>query len=195
MKDIVLIGGGGHCRACIDVIASTSAWRIAGILDSAERVGHEVLGYPIVGTDERVEEFAKSGASFLVTVGQIASSAVREKIWRRVRSFGGQMPAIISSQAYVSNSAVLGEGTIVMHRAVINTSAKVGDNVIVNTMALIEHDVEIGDHCHISTAAVVNGASRIGSRCFVGSNAVVHHNVQIAEGTVIAAGAIYREQK
>ncbi len=194
MQDLILIGGGGHCRACIDVIESGTAWRISGILDAADRVGQNVLGYPILGSDDDVAKLAKQGVFFLITVGQIGAPTVREQLWRKVRAAGGRMATVISSQAYVSRSAVLGEGTIVMHRVVVNSSAKVGDNVIVNTMALIEHDAEVGDHCHISTAAIVNGATRIGSRCFVGSNAVVHHNVTVPDGSSVPAGSTYAKQ-
>lgn len=193
MKDLILIGGGGHCRACIDVIETGSAWQISGILDVADRVGQDVLGYPILGSDDDVATLAKQDVSFLITVGQIGAPTVREQIWQKVRSAGGRMATVISPQAYVSRSAALGEGTIVMHRAIVNSSARIGDNVIVNTMALIEHDAEVGDHCHISTAAIVNGATKIGSRCFVGSNAVVHHNVQLPDGSIVAAGSTYRE--
>ena len=36
MKKIILIGGGGHCKSCIDVIEQEGKYRIAGIVDMAE---------------------------------------------------------------------------------------------------------------------------------------------------------------
>jgi len=33
MKPIILIGGGGHCLSCIDVIEQTGLYQIIGILD------------------------------------------------------------------------------------------------------------------------------------------------------------------
>ena len=33
MKSIVLIGGGGHCRSCIDVVEEEDKHRIVGIVD------------------------------------------------------------------------------------------------------------------------------------------------------------------
>jgi sugar O-acyltransferase (sialic acid O-acetyltransferase NeuD family) len=194
MQDVILIGGGGHCRACIDVIESYSAWRIAGILDAADRVGQDVLGHRIVGTDDDVAAFAKQQIAFLITVGQIGASAARERLWQTIHAAGGRMATVVSPQAYVSRTAVLGAGTIVMHRALVNSCAKVGDNVIVNTMALIEHDAVVGDHCHISTAAIVNGATKIGDRCFIGSNAVVHHSLSVPDNSIVRAGSTYSEQ-
>ena len=36
MKKIILIGGGGHCRSCIDVIESTKMFKIIGIINSLD---------------------------------------------------------------------------------------------------------------------------------------------------------------
>ncbi len=37
--NIILIGGGGHCKACIDVIEQENKYTIAGIIDVPEKVG------------------------------------------------------------------------------------------------------------------------------------------------------------
>ncbi|MBI4309254.1 MAG: acetyltransferase, partial [Candidatus Omnitrophica bacterium] len=36
-KNLILIGGGGHCKSCIDVIESENKFKIAGIVDTKER--------------------------------------------------------------------------------------------------------------------------------------------------------------
>lgn len=194
-QSLVLIGGGGHCKACIDVIEATGKWRILGILDLSERVGEKVLGYPIIGTDDRIRQFAADGARFLVSIGQIRAVEPRRRAFELVKSSNGKFATIVSPLAYVSPSAVLGAGTIVMHRALVNASAAIGDNVIINTLALIEHDAVVGDHCHISTAAVVNGCAAIGSGSFVGSNAAVVQGIAVPNDTFIPAGTLYRQQE
>ncbi|MDQ0969199.1 FlaA1/EpsC-like NDP-sugar epimerase [Flavobacterium sp. W4I14] len=42
-QKIVLIGGGGHCKACIDVIEETGEYEILGILDQKENIGKKTL--------------------------------------------------------------------------------------------------------------------------------------------------------
>lgn len=194
-KPLILIGGGGHCKSCIDVIESTNEWDILGILDLPERVGEKVLGYPVVGTDDQVRQFVAEGASFFVSIGQIKTAEVRRHAYERVKAVGGKLATIISPLAYVSPSAVLGEGVIVMHRALVNSSAAIGDNVIINTMALVEHDVLVGSHCHVSTAAIVNGGAKVGVGSFVGSNAIVIQGATVPEGAFVPAGALYRQRK
>ena len=36
MQDIVLVGGGGHCKSVIDVIESEVKFNIIGIIDTVE---------------------------------------------------------------------------------------------------------------------------------------------------------------
>jgi sugar O-acyltransferase (sialic acid O-acetyltransferase NeuD family) len=189
---LVLVGGGGHCRSCIDVVEATGDWRIAAILDVPDHVDERVLGYAIAGTDAEIDRYAADGAAFLVTVGQIKSTDRRVMLYEKIRAAGGRLPTIVSPHAYVSRHGTLGEGTIVMHRAVVNAGAIVGDNVIINTMALVEHDARVGNHCHVSTAAIVNGEAIIGARSFVGSNAIVHQRARVSEGAVVPAGAVFR---
>jgi len=70
-EEIVLIGGGGHSRSCIDVIETHGLFHISGIVDKAERVGQTVLGYPIIGVDTELKDLVKRFRNFLITIGQI----------------------------------------------------------------------------------------------------------------------------
>ena len=57
MKDIILIGGGGHCRSVIDVIELVNEFRIIGIIDREENIGKDILGYPIIAPDNELPDF------------------------------------------------------------------------------------------------------------------------------------------
>jgi sugar O-acyltransferase (sialic acid O-acetyltransferase NeuD family) len=191
MKEkIILIGGGGHCRACIDVIEQEDHFTIAGIVDVPEKKQQNVLGYPVIGSDANLEELIKTFPNVLITLGQIKSPNRRMELFNELKQMGARFPVIQSPLAYVSPHAHVGEGTIVMHHALINAGARVGRNCIINTKALVEHDAVIEDHCHISTGAVVNGGVRIGSGSFFGSNAVCKEYIEIGGSAVIGCGAI-----
>lgn len=190
-RDIILIGGGGHCQSVIDV-AQQAGWRIAGILDVRERVGTDVLGYSVIGTDGDIGSW-KDRALFLVTVGQIATPDVRRRLEQKVRDAGGMLATVIAADAYVSPHAVVAEGSVVMHRAVVNAGARIGRSAIINTMANVEHGTVVGDFCHISTGAILNGDCRVGEGSFIGSGTVVSHGVCIAGGSVVSAGSVVRK--
>jgi sugar O-acyltransferase (sialic acid O-acetyltransferase NeuD family) len=189
MEPIVLVGGGGHCLSCIDVVEKTGQYHIIGILDVPEKVGQKILDYSIIGTDGDIEYFSKQHQNFLITVGQISSTKIREKIYTTILNFGGKLPVIISPMAYVSKYSKIGIGSIIMHHALINVSSSIGACAIVNTKALVEHEAMIGDFCHISTGSVINGQVNIGNRCFIGSNAVLANNISITSDSIISAGS------
>lgn len=190
MENIILIGGGGHARACIDVIEVGGFFKVAGIVDVAEKVGASVLGYPIVGTANELSELVDRWRNAFICVGQIESAAVRVALYHRLVELGARLPSICSPLAHVSTHAVVGEGTIVMHGAIVNAGARIGRNCIVNSGALIEHDADVGDHVHISTQAVVNGGAQIGSGSFVGSHGTVAQGVALPCGSVLGAGGV-----
>ncbi len=187
---IILVGGGGHCISCIDVIEQEGKFQIAGIVD-ANKIGDKVLGYPVLGGDDDLPGLRKTFEYALITIGQIKTPATRMKLYERLTLFGFNLPSIISPRAYVSKYSVIGDGSIIMHDALINAQAEIGNNCIINTKALIEHDSRIGSHCHISTGAIINGGVTVGHGAFVGSNAVVRESVQINENFFVRSGGLF----
>jgi sugar O-acyltransferase (sialic acid O-acetyltransferase NeuD family) len=184
--ELILIGGGGHCKACIDVIEQNKEFRIAGIVDVVEKLHHKILGYEVIATDRDIPVLTKEYKFFLVTVGQIKTPDIRFQIYDKLKKQEAELPSIISPLSYVSHHARIGEGTIVMHHAIVNAGAVIGDNCIINTKALIEHDALIGNHCHISTGAIVNGGAQVLSRTFIGSNSVIKEGVRVTEDSCVS---------
>lgn len=185
---ILLLGAGGHARACIDVIEQGGHFRVGGLMGLPQEIGSQVLGYPVLGTDEDMPALLGKYTHALVTVGQIKTPELRMRLFALLEQSNCKTPAIVSPQAYVSPHAVVGAGTIVMHGAIINAGAMVGRNCIINSQALIEHDAVIEDHCHIATAAVINGGVRIGTGTFIGSNSCVKQYISIGERCLIGMG-------
>lgn len=192
MQPLLLIGGGGHCKSCIDVIEQEGCYNIIGILDKQESVGQKVLGYEIVGTDEEIEYFIAQGVYFLITIGQIHSSELRKKLFFNLKKRDALIASVVSPIAYVSKHAKISQGTIVMHHALINAGASVGENCIINTKALIEHDAVIESHCHVSTGAIINGGVKILSDSFIGSLATSKQYIQVDKKSFIKAGSVMK---
>lgn len=191
--DIILLGGGGHCKSCIDVIEQQNIYRIIGILDMIDLVGSKILGYEVIGTDNDIPEFIKTIKKYFITVGQIKEVSKRIELFNLLKSYKLTLPIILSPFSYVAKSSLLGEGTIIMHHALVNADAIIGRNCIVNSKALIEHDAIIEDHCHISTAAIINGGVQVGRESFIGSNTVTRQYISIPKNSFIKANSLVAE--
>ena len=192
MKDIILIGGGGHCKSAIDVIEQEGRFKIFGVIDKPELFGKDVLGYEVIGNDNDLKSLVKQCKNALITIGQIQSPSKRIKLYDTVLKLGFTLPNIISPRAYFSQHATIGNGSVIMHDVVINAGAIIGDNCIINTKSIVEHDSKIGNHCHISTNAVINGEVIVGEGSFIGSSAVTKEGIKINNNFFAKAGSVIK---
>ena len=192
MKQIILIGGGGHCKSVIDVIEQEAKYEIAGIIDKPELFGSKIFKYKVIGSDNDLITLAKKYNNALITVGQIKNSKLRKHLFNLAIKAGFSFPSIISPLSYVSQHATIGFGTVVMHNALINAGVVVGNNCIINSRALLEHDVCIGDFCHISTNAVVNGDVTVGEGTFFGSGSTSKEGITIDSNTFVPSGSVVK---
>jgi sugar O-acyltransferase (sialic acid O-acetyltransferase NeuD family) len=192
MKKILLIGGGGHCKSCIDVIEQQGVYEIAGIIDKPSEVGQKLLGYTIIGSDDDLLSLRKEFDYAFVTIGQIRTADLKIKLYDMLKKLDFNIPFIVSPLAYVSQHAKISQGTIVMHHALVNAGALVGENCIINTKALIEHDAIIGNNCHVSTGAIINGGVVVSNECFIGSLATTKQYIKIAEKSFIKARSVVK---
>jgi sugar O-acyltransferase (sialic acid O-acetyltransferase NeuD family) len=187
---IILVGAGGHCRSCIDVIEQEGEFEIAGVVDREIGLVRDILGYPVIASDAELPGLRDKYAYALVTVGQMKSVRARCRLFMLLKDIGFTLPNVVSPLSHVSPHAELGEGTIVMHGAIVNVAAIVGRNCILNSLSLVEHDARIADHCHVSTGAIVNGNAKVGDSSFIGSGSVVVQGVDLPAFSFVRAGKL-----
>jgi len=191
-KNIILIGGGGHCKSVIDVIETTELYIIEGIVDIPEKLGEKVLNYEKKWTDTDLEKLTQDrNLYFFITIGQIRDYTKRLSMYLKLKNLNTKLPVIISPLSYVSKYSKIGEGTIIMHHCVINPNVTIGNNCIINTKAIIEHDVTVMNNCHISTGAILNGGVYVGENTFFGSSAVSKEYSVIPSNSFIKANSLY----
>jgi len=190
MKEIIILGAGGHAKSVIDVIELQNEYKIAGIVDNSLEKWSSFLNYKVIGNDSDLKDLRKKYEYAFIGVGQIKIPNIRIKLFNRLKELKFNLPVIISPLAYVSKRAILGEGTIIMHHALVNIDSKIGKNCIINTKALIEHDVVVEDNCHISTGAIINGGVVVKSGTFYGSNATSKEYIETSG--FIKAGSVVK---
>lgn len=184
MSGVILIGGGGHCHSVIDVLECAGV-PIAGIVHGPSCALDEVLGYPALGRDDDLPKLRDRYDQALITVGQIKSPALRQRLFAKVQELNFTLPTVVSPLAHVSRHASIGAGCVVMHQALVNAGATIGDNVIINTDSLVEHDCTIGSHCHIAIGAILGGNVTIGDGTFIGAGAVVREGVKVDNNCIV----------
>lgn len=187
-RNILLIGGGGHCRSVLSAMLAAGK-AVSGIIDSKEIVGQTVFGIPVIGTDEDLPLFDRGEYEIIVTVGSVKDNSRRDELYKMAKALGFGCALFVAAGAIVGRDVSLGEGTVVLESAVVNARAKTGGNCIINTGAIVEHDVAVGNSVHIAPGAIVGGCVRIGDRAFIGSGSTVIQGITMGPGAVVGAGS------
>lgn len=187
---LVLVGGGGHCASVIDTVLTSTEYKEIVITDN-ENIGKKLLGFPIVGTDDCLEELFQNGfTNAFITLGSIGNSNNRRKIYNHIKKIGFNIPNIIDKTTVVSKSVNLGEGIFIGKQAVVNSLASLGNNCIINTAAVIEHECILGEFVHVAPQAVLCGNTTVGDGSHIGAGSVVRQQITIGKNVIIGAGSV-----
>jgi len=187
----VVLGGGGHARVLLDLLARGRGPPPVAVLDrDRSLIGRTVLGVPVVGDDTALTSFPPDRVLLVNGVGSVRDTSARQHLYMRCRVLGYRFATLVHPDAVVADDVALGEGAQILAGAVLNTGAQVGANAIVNTAAVVEHDCHIGDHSHVATGAVLAGGVTVGTGVHVGAGATVIQGVAIGDRAVVGAGAV-----
>jgi UDP-perosamine 4-acetyltransferase len=183
--DLLIIGGGGHCKVVLDV-ARTAGFNLVGILDPHPETA-EMGGVPVLGGDDLAPTLLDRGVKLAFVA--LGSNALRRRIGLRLREMGFQLPCLVHPTASISPTAALGAGVVVMPQAVINAQARVGEFAIVNSGAIIEHDCVLGDAAHAAPGSVIGGHVTLGEEVLFGIGARARAKVRIGSRSIVGVGA------
>ena len=191
MEDILLIGGGGHCKSVIDSIKSMDEFNIIGILDNKEKIGTFIDGIEVVGCDDDSRYFFEKGCkNAFITVGSIGDTSIREKLYNDLKNVGFRFPIIRDETSIVSKNIVIEEGTFIGKGVIVNSGTIIGKNCIINTGSILEHDCKIKDFVHIAPGVSLSGNVSIERKTHIGTNSAIIQGVKIGKSCIIGAGSV-----
>ncbi len=185
-RSLVIVGAGFHAKVVLEAVLALQRFDVVGLTDPAERQGH-VLDVPVLGSDDILPDLLSKGVRTAVIA--VGDNRLRQTLGRKLRDLGFGLPAIVHPQAFVSPTARVLDGAVVMARAVIGTQSIISELAVVNTGAIIDHDNIIGEAAHIAPGCSLAGSVRVGARTLVGVGSAVCPKVAIGSDAIVAAGA------
>ncbi|MFK8059078.1 MAG: NeuD/PglB/VioB family sugar acetyltransferase [Polaribacter sp.] len=189
-KDSLLIfGGGGHAKMCIDIVKQTKEYDIIGIVDDNIAVQTEVLDIPVIGNVNIIDKLIKKGLKQIVLgIGGVLTKGLRKKIFNSLKEKGLKIPNIIHTSALIEPSAFLGNGNQIMQGVIMGSNVKIGNNCIINSGSIISHDTIIGDNVHIAPGAIIGGGVVIKNDTIIGMGCTIFLGLTIGENVIIQNG-------
>ena len=190
-KEVLIIGGGGHARSVIDSLRAKDNINILGILDKVDRVGENVEGIPIIGTDDELGKYYKKGVKYIVMgIGSVGIPKVKLRLYEQIKNIGYELLNVIDDTAVVSYNASIGEGAYIGKGVIINTGVQVGKCCIINTGSIIEHDCKIEDFVHVAPGVTLCGEVKIGKMTHVGAGTTIMQQKRIGAASIIGLGSV-----
>src|SRR6185369_9106388 len=120
----------------------------------------------------------------------LGDNTLRKKFADHARSLGMRLPVLIHPHAYVSPTAKIGDGTVVMAGAIVSTHVTMGEMCIVNTRASIDHDCLLGDYVHIAPGVTLAGNVTVGNGTLMGVGSCVMPGLCIGDDAIVGAGGV-----
>lgn len=175
---MIIYGASGHGKVLYEIAMSTQKDRNVKFAD-----------------DHRSGIFAGAGiisASNIVDTDRIVIGIGNNKIRKTIseRLINNIFERLVHPGSFLSDTAILGAGSVVMAGASINASARIGKHVILNTNCSVDHDCEIEDFVHISPNAAIAGNVIIGEGSHLGIGSCVIQQVKIGKWVTIGAGSV-----
>lgn len=184
---VVILGAGGHGRVLAET-AQLAGFELLGFLDEApELQGTAPMGIPVIGTTQVLESGRLTDVGALLGLGR---NQIRLTLMRRLQSSQVALPTVIHPRAWISLSASLERGTVVMANATVQTGCRLGAAVIINTNASVDHDCVLANGVHVSPGAHLAGNVTVGEGTHIGIGATVIEGIRIGAHCLIAAGAV-----
>lgn len=190
MRDVVIVGCGGHGRELFDTIAACNAtaptWSVLGFVDDdpghLERV--EALGTTVLGP---IDWLVDHRGAYALGIG---TSAVRARLCTRLDDAGAEAVSVIHPGTSIGSACSVGEGVVIYERCTVTTNVTIGAHTHLNVGCAVQHDSVIGSYVQMSPGVFVNGDCTIGDHVFLGTGAIVTRGCTIGDGARIGAGAV-----
>lgn len=192
MKELVLLGPGGHASTVLEVLKQYQDVEIIGFTDADNLNDHLYKDFPILGSDEVLSELLKENKAThaFITVGSTGDNFLRKKLFEKLINLGYQSLNIIDKSSVIAEDINLKTGNLISPGVIINPEVTIGKNNIINTGAIIEHGSRIGSHTHIAPGSVLAGNVEIRDLSHIGLGVKVIEGIKIGKNCLIGAGTV-----
>ena len=186
---VVIYGAGGQARVLLELMERAGICPLAGLVDdNPDLHGTKVDGILILGSPEKLGSLVRVHRIHRAVIA-VGDNATRRRFADHARSIGLRLPVLIHPNAYVSPTAQLGDGTVVMPGAVVGAHSRLGELCIINTRAVVDHDCDLGDCVHVAPGTTLTGGITVGDSTLIGAGATILPNLIVGSNSIVGAGS------
>jgi sugar O-acyltransferase (sialic acid O-acetyltransferase NeuD family) len=193
MKNIILIGGGGHAKVVIETILKLGEYEIKGVIDMNKHVGDIIYSSDndcvrVIGS-QLSDVIIKTIKNVFVCIGD---NYTRKQIVEQLISNHKDLkfPSFIDNSAIISSTAQIGKGVVILPGSVANAYVRIGDFCILNTKSSVDHDTILESFTFIGPGATLCGTIHVREDSFIGAGCTILPNITIGCKSIVGAHSI-----
>ena len=192
MRNLIIIGAGGHARPVIDIAQSLTDFQesrleLMCIDTNYSGQDEDILGVPVIGGMDKLSDFSTEITDIFVAIGD---NAERKKISSEIQALGFELIELVHKSAILTTNVKIGAGSLVCAGAILNPDVTIGEGCIINTGAIVDHETTIEDFAHIAPGVKIAGRVSIGELTFVGIGSVIIDKIKIGARAIIGASSV-----
>lgn len=189
MIGVTLIGFGTVGKAILDLFLDDKDLKLETIVvtEGFEELIPKEFDKLIVPWKEFI---MGSSRNFFVCIGYQELNTIRQEIYSEALTAGHNPIALVHERAFISRSAKLGNGVLVMPGTTIENNTEVGDGTFIWSGTVVGHDSTIGDFSFISANVAIGGGAKLGKNCVVGLGSILGNRILVGDRSLIGAGVL-----
>lgn len=192
MKHLIIIGARGWGREVYAAAKGTKAYRegefdIKGFLDSKADAFVGLRGtYPPILCAPEAYEIQEDDVFFV---------AMGEPKWRKhfaeiMEAKGAKFMSIISDDARINETAVIGDGSFVGGVSIISDNVTLGKHTLVHSFSTIGHDTKVGNYSSIFSYVFMAGDTEVGECTSLCPKCMIIPHKKVGSNAVVAANSV-----
>lgn len=192
---IIVIGGKGTAVNIAEQIDHAdreldAPVEFLGFAIDDDSLGKEINGYPVLcKTREVKEKYPQQDVKFLFALYKPEKMMERVALLNSYEIPPGRFALFVHPQAYVSKSAKLESGVVVLAHATVHVNVVIGSCSIINCNSVLEHDTVLGPYNFVSACVCIGSHVRMEEGVFVGLNSTLREELRIGKFSFIGMGA------
>ncbi len=161
---LIILGAGGYGKMIADIATQSKKYGDIFFLDDNSTDVY------VIGKCNDYKKYIDDNTEFYSAFG---NNELRLKLLDGILESGGKLATIIHPTSYVSQTAIVGDGTAILPNAVVNTNCVLKKGVIINCGAVVDHDCIIGEGTHICINTVIKAENNVPSCIKVDAGEVI----------------------
>ena len=194
-EPLVILGAIGTCMDIADAVlaqrqgSSEGGYELRGFLDDdATRHGMIFRGAPVLGPIAAAREM--DGTLFVDGIGGPRSFRARPQLIENLGLDKSRFGVVIHPTSFVSPSAKIGRGTIILANCTICADVEIGAHVLILPNCVFGHETRVADFTIFAAGVTVSGRVQIGRGCYIGAGAAIRDGVSLGDNALLGTGAV-----